>query len=77
MTDNTEREALEELLNKVDHEGGWDAFFNHAFFSPKDYPGVPQRVLDSLFDLNEDYQQWWADLVTFEEDLLDDYGVEL
>lgn len=72
----TEKEALEELLNEVDHEGGWDAFFNNGV-SPKVYPGVPQRVLDSLDELNETLQQWWLNVVVFENDLLENYGVEL
>lgn len=72
----TEKEALEELLNKVEYEGGWDAFFNHGFFH-EDYPGVPQRVLDSMDELNEELQQWWVNVVVFEDDLREDYGVEL
>lgn len=71
----TEKEALEELLNEV-YEGGWVAFFNRGF-SPEDYPGVPQRVLDSLDELDDTLLQWWHNVVTFEDDLLEDYGVEL
>lgn len=72
----TEKEALEELLNKVDYEGGWDAFIGRGF-SPEAYPGVPQWVLDSMDELYEAHQQWWAQVVKLEDYLLDEYGVEL
>lgn len=72
----TEKKALEELLNKVDYEGGWDAFIRRGF-SPADYPGAPQRVLDSMVELYETLQQWWARVVALEDYLLEEYGVEL
>ena len=76
MPDKDEKKALEELLNKVDYEGGWDVFLD-CRFSPEDHPCVPQWVMDRLDELIETQLQWWTDVVKLENELLEEYGVEL